>query len=217
MEHIDYVKLKDVSLTCKPSELIFPSWMDNLDSFSHEFETGKVYAVVSEPGYGGWALSYLLSGKTKGFTGDIYINDTRITSDSLSSYGGWYLGEGVTRKKNIFGFKRELTVREQIECAPSNQYSLEELIQLFDLSLTRIERAFRYISNERWNASTAIGLIYGKQIFCFPYIKDDVKDIIWYRLKYNSAIIKQHKGITIIPVQSASIVEEFVDEIIYLT
>ncbi|REE91367.1 hypothetical protein A8990_10572 [Paenibacillus taihuensis] len=103
----------------------------------------------------------------------------------------------------------------KLQSAPLNQLSLEELINRFELSPTRLDRIFQHVGNERFNASTAVGLLHGRQIFCFPWI-GEAKNILSYRLGFNSALIKQQNGITIIPVQSASVVEEFADEVIYL-
>jgi len=109
-----------------------------------------------------------------------------------------------------------MTIREQLESSLSSRYSVDELMDLFELAPSRMDRTIKFISNERWNASTAIGLANGKRIFCFPWLEDSVKIIIRERLRLCSEIIENNKCMMIIPVQSASIVEDFVDEIIYI-
>lgn len=111
---------------------------------------------------------------------------------------------------------KELTIREQLESAASSNYSVSELVDLFGLAPTRMDRVMRYISNERWNASTAIGLTYGKRIFCFPWLEDSIKNLISYRVQYCCEFLKQNNCISVVPVHSNSIVEDFADEIIVL-
>jgi len=212
MLDINQVMLKDVSLTCNPAMWNFNSFKDHLNNFSYAFTMSKVYAIVSEPGKGGWALSYLLSGKTKRYKGLVNIDGNSVSQQFLKLHG-WYVGEGLP-KKNILS--KEMTIREQLESSLSSRYSINELINLFELAPSRMDRTIKFISNERWNASTAIGLVHGKRIFCFPWLEDSIKNLIRGRLRLCSEIIKNNNCMMIIPVQSASIVEEFVDEIIYI-
>ncbi|MBW7454006.1 hypothetical protein ACFOLF_32430 [Paenibacillus sepulcri] len=213
---MNQVELKNISLKCKPAIMNFDSWQDQLSHFSYTFTAGKIYAVVCKPGEGGWALSYLLSGKTQAYKGEILIDGDIINRRSLQSYG-WYIGEELP-KKTLLGirYRKELTIREQLESAVSSQYTVSELVDLFELAPTRMERVMRYISNERWNASTAIGHAHGKRIFCFPWLEDSIKALIGYRVQYCCEFLKQNKCISIVPVRSQSIIEDFADEIIFL-
>ncbi|MEK5236063.1 hypothetical protein NST99_10230 [Paenibacillus sp. FSL L8-0470] len=160
MEQIASLEMQDISVKCKPTMWNFVSWTDQLQHFSCRFDSGKVYGIVGQPTKGGWALSYLLSGNCKKFQGDILIND-RLVERNLLYTKGWYVGEGL--KGGLF--KRQLTVREQLERGISVDYTVDELIDSFELSPSRLDREIRYISNERWNASAAIGLAHGKQVF----------------------------------------------------
>jgi len=99
MLDINQVTLKDVSLTCNPAMMNFNSFKDHLNHFSYAFTMSKVYAIVSEPGKGGWALSYLLSGKTKRYKGLVTVDGDSVSPEFLKLHG-WYIGEGLP-KKNI--------------------------------------------------------------------------------------------------------------------
>ncbi|MWC31233.1 hypothetical protein [Paenibacillus sp. MMS18-CY102] len=216
INEVETIELQHVSLSCKPKRMHFKPVKEQLRLFSHVFTQGKTYAIVGEQGRGGGALSYLLSGKVQTKSGNILINN-KINEAHVFQPIGWYVGEdGKSSFASRLGMKKQKTIREQLENAPPGNYSTEQLITLFGLSASRLEREINYISNERWNASTAIGLAYGKRIFCFPWLEDDMKGIIRARLKLCSSILKQNKSILIIPVQSDSIVEQFVDEIVYI-
>ncbi|GIO86407.1 hypothetical protein J25TS5_33390 [Paenibacillus faecis] len=214
MQQLKNVELVDITLRCRPKMHNFDSWRENISHFSYEFMPGKIYAIVSQPGGGGWALSYLLSAKVSNYTGRIFINQEMAHSKDLLSYG-WYIGEGV-RAKNNFGLVRKLTVREQLISCELSAFTIEKLVDLFELSPSRLDRELKYISNERWNASAAIGLAHGKQIYCFPWMDDMWKEVIKVRLRHCSEVLKQNNCLVIIPTPSLQIVKDFVDEVIYL-
>jgi ABC-type multidrug transport system ATPase subunit len=190
----------------------FVSRTDRLQHFSYRFHSGKVYGIVGGPSQGAWALSYLLSGNYKKFQGDIQINDRPAERDILH-INGWYIGEGIRRGL----FKRQLTIREQLEMGVSIDYTVDHLIEVFGLAPSRLDREMRYISNERWNASAAIGLAHGKQIFCFPWLNDEWKNAISGRMAHCSDILRRSNRILLIPVSNLSVVEDFIDEAVYLS
>ncbi|MNI18859.1 hypothetical protein D3C73_722790 [compost metagenome] len=141
-------------------------------------------------------------------------------NNALSNYtilrtSGWYIGEGLLIR-NMFGFYRKMTIREQLARYNSSSYTIDELIDLFELSPSRLDREMKYISNERWNASTAIGLANGKLVFAFPWLDDIWKDAIKVRIRHCSRILKQNNCIVIIPTTNLYLIEDIVDEIIYL-
>ena len=156
----------------------------------------------------------MLSARVRKYKGRIFINQEMAHSNDLLSYG-WYVGEGV-RAKNSFGLERKLTVREQLISCESSDFTIEKLVDLFELSPSRLDRELKYISNERWNASAAIGLAHGKQIYCFPWMDDTWKEAIKVRLSHCSEILKENNCLVIIPTPSLQIVEDFVNEVIYL-
>ncbi|MWC29494.1 hypothetical protein [Paenibacillus sp. MMS18-CY102] len=157
----------------------------------------------------------MLSGRTMNYKGEIMMNDQLIKTEMLREMG-WYIGEGVEERRSFFGKAKGKTITEQLQVNQNKQYISKQLIEIFALSPSRLDREMKYISNERWNASAAIGLASGKRIFCFPWLDDSVNEIIRARLQLCSNVLKKNNCILIIPIQSESIVEGFADEIIYL-
>ncbi|GAB6988155.1 hypothetical protein [Paenibacillus pini] len=109
-----------------------------------------------------------------------------------------------------------MTIREQLERATSNHFSMSELIYLLELSPSRLDREMKHISNERWNASIAIGMGQGKRIFCFPWLNHVWKDALKVRLEHCSGVLKQLNCILLIPTHSPTIIEDIVDEMIFI-
>lgn len=215
-DSVQTIDLQDVSLACKPEMWNLSTVKEKLNSFSYTFYQGKTYAVVSDAGAGGGALAYLLAGKTTKYKGSIILND-RLIDGGLLNKIGWYVGEGLKGRERFLRKTIELTIREQLQNSQTRLFSSDQLIDLLQLSESRLDRDINHISNERWNASTAIGLANGKHIFCFPWLDDKVKQLVSARLETCSSVLKQQNCILIIPVQSSSIVEDFADEIIYIS
>lgn len=213
MKNLSILDLEDVSISCKPRILNFESRKDSLKHFSYRFTSGKTYALVNNIGEGGWALSCLLSGREQRYSGGIAIDGNKIERGELSAYG-WYVGEGIQSKVPFY--KKGMTVREQLESGTSKEHSVEELIDAFELAPSRLDREIKHISNERWNASIAIGLAHEKQVFCFPWLSDMWKEAIIARLAHCSTLLKQYNCILLIPVQSLTNLESCIDESVYL-
>ncbi|WP_405116037.1 hypothetical protein MHH28_14510 [Paenibacillus sp. FSL K6-1217] len=213
MKNLSILDLEDVSISCKPTMLNFESKKDSLKHFSYRFTSGKTYAIENNIGEGGWALSYLLSGREQRYSGDIIIDGNKIERDKLNIYG-WYVGEGIQSKVPLY--KKSLTVREQLELGTSKRHGVKDLIDAFELAPSRLDREIKHISNERWNASIAIGLAHEKQVFCFPWLNDMWKEALIARLAHCSKLLKQYNCIFLIPVQSLTNIESCIDEVVYL-
>lgn len=214
MERVDRLDLIDLSCSCQPFLHNFNTWTETLSNFSYSFFPGKVYSVIGEPGKGGWALSYLLAGKVRNYGGDIFVN-SKIGNLQLLKKVGWQVGEGI-QEKPLSRFFRQRTIREQLVSCNENGYTEEGLIEAFELSPSRLDRKIKYISNERWNASSAIGLGLGKQVFCFPLFDEMWKETIKVRLKHCSEILIQEGCIVILPTTSLSLIDDFVHDVVYL-
>lgn len=65
MNVINNITLKRVSVICKPKMFGIQAQRDKLVNYSHTFVASKVYGIVSRPGRGAWALSYLVAGKVQ--------------------------------------------------------------------------------------------------------------------------------------------------------
>lgn len=142
---------------------------DILYSDHFKFQGGRIYSIIGEIGSGGWAISYLLSGKIPIEKEGLFINGGKITVGEYLDIG-WYVGEGSPNKQ---GFYNDRSVRKQIRrgLRQSKLGVLEDdIISKFDLSRERLDCKFSYLSWERWKASAAIGYAYGKKLYCFPFL-----------------------------------------------
>ncbi|WP_138751237.1 hypothetical protein [Paenibacillus sinopodophylli] len=213
MDKLSEVSLENISVHCKPYILNIKAMRDEINSFSYTFKEGHVYGVISQPGNGAWAISYLLAGRVKKYSGIIKING-EIANSKLLGSNSIHIGEGLNPKRWLIVDSKK-TIRQQLEEGDSS-YSINDLIALLDLAPSRLDRSIKYISNERWNASVAIGLAHSKHVYCFPWFNTDWKSIIHFRLKYCADVLRANNKIMIIPTDSARYIENTVDEIIYL-
>ncbi|MCD1260545.1 hypothetical protein B5M42_017220 [Paenibacillus athensensis] len=158
---------------------------------------------------GGWALSYVLSGKAEIQSGEIFLDQTPATSSCLSKVG-CYVGEGYLNKR----FLGEKTIRQQImQGLKENRssFSLQEILDLFELSSSRLDRKLDQISNERWNASAAIGFAHGKRIYSFPWLNTAWIHRLNQRIEHCVTVLKQYGAIVLIPTSHAASLSEIVD------
>lgn len=213
MNQLTEVSLENISAYCKPYIFNMDPMPDKLSSFSYSFKEAHVYGIISQPGGGAWALSYLLAGRVRKYSGTIIMNGEKANGGLLES-NSVYVGEGLQAGRWIWSINRK-TILEQLEEGDSS-YSVGELIELLDLSDSRMDRSIQYISNERWNASVAIGLAHSRQLFCFPWFDSAWKSINRGRLKHCAEVLRANKKIMIIPSDSTLYLENIVDEIIYL-
>jgi ABC-type glutathione transport system ATPase component len=213
---IEGLQLKNVSVRCKPSILGIDSKVDKLINFSHNFCNSTVYGVISNPGEGAGALSYTLAGKAKLSSGDIVAGDNEKWDMKRLRQHSCYVGD-ILYKRNKWGLKYYPTVEQLLEeDVVLPKPSINNLVEQLELSPTRMNRPLHLISNERWNATVAIGLAQGKSIFCFPFLNKDWKESLIVRLETCSSILKNHQCITIVPSDSEYILTNIVDEVVNL-
>jgi len=212
VQSFNLVQLKKITVVCDPQLPNYGQMRDCCQDFTADFSSGNAYGLIGECGMGGWALSYVLSGKTEIQSGEISLDQTPVTSSFLSKIG-CYVGEGYLNK-SLFG---EKTIRQQIiEGLKANDinFSLQEIIDLFELSQSRLDRKMGQISNERWNASAAIGFAHGKSIYCFPWLNTAWINTLNQRIEHCVRILKQFGAIVIIPTSNASLLNQIVDSTI---
>jgi ABC-type multidrug transport system ATPase subunit len=210
------IALKNITLNCKAKMYLFESMWDRLANFEARLSSSKVYGVIGKPGGGAWALSYLLSGKAQPATGEIYWNG-ELAAFSLFRELGWYVGE-LLYSRNKWGLKTYPTVQELIAQGENRtQYDVAGIVDELELSPSRLNRPMPYISNERWNATVAIGLVHDKKLFCFPWLDHSWKERMESRLERCSSVLRRSNAITIIPSNDTTSLTNIVDEFIYLT
>ncbi|GLX68014.1 hypothetical protein [Paenibacillus glycanilyticus] len=206
------LSVQNISARCTPSSFNIGSFRDEIKDFSYTFKSGCVYGIIGQPGQGAWALSYLLTGQIKRYSGKILADETIVNPQWLES-NSMYIGEELPRNRWLRGSNR--TIRQQLMDG-SSSYTVGEIVELLELSPSRLDRTIKQISNERWNASVGIGLAHQKVAYCFPWFNADFKEINRARLSLCSNVLKTQKTITIIPSDETSNLENIADEFIYI-
>lgn len=216
MKVIHSIELKNIYVQCKPRISGIDEQRDRLTHFNYRFCSTKVYGVVSKTGTGPWALSYLLAGQVKQDSGSIVANDDSELSQTQLMQSSCYVGD-ITYRRNRFGMKYYPTVRQLLEEDPTlSEEAIWNVVEELELSPSRMDRPLHQISNERWNATVAIGLSQGKSVFCFPYLDSDWKERLRVRLATCGELLRRKECIMIIPSNNESIISDIVDEMIVL-
>jgi hypothetical protein len=172
----DQLQLRSASL----GTWVLQGVYDNIHLFSFDFDFGKSYLLDSEICKGSWALSWLISGDKYSWNkrtdwgpfGDVLFNGKPYTA-SQRYVDAWRVMYGNQYKSYWF---RPRTVIEHIRYGLQNNpnpylKSEQDYISRFMLTPERLNRPITHLSGERWSASCAIGLAYGKRMFCFPYVE----------------------------------------------
>ncbi len=176
------------------------------------FESGKIYAFVSEYRQGAMYLAYLLGGKLDFNSVRIYCNDAKIDQNDLKSVS-WNLEPNC----ELYGRKQ---VKKSIEKAMSQNgcsESFQEIAEKFLLTPERYHRSFRNLSGERWRAAAALGYANGKKLFYAPY-----NPSTFYYAMCQSNLLKVLRVLTdygatvFLPVGSDAFVKHIADEVIVL-
>lgn len=200
-----------------PSLTNFGSMIDNINDLQCEFSSGKVYGIIGECGSGGWALSYLLSGRDASPNQKILVNNQEISQTDLKRLG-WYVGDGLIRNKII---NSEKSVLKQLQLGVKhniNSITVEEIVDKFNLSHDRLHKKLNELSWEKWRASIAIGYAHNKRIFCFPWLNTaQINDLILNTgFHIYTDILREEGSILIVPTNTKEALELIADEYIVL-
>lgn len=214
MIKVNSISVKDLNISCTATIYNMRSMKEEIAGFTYYFVPGKVYGIIGKAGMGAWAIAYVLAGNSSSYSGSISINGT-VADTTILRENGWYVGERLKRR-GILGISKSLTVLQELEREEPNAESINNWIEQLELSSTRLGRPIEHISNERWNASVAIGLAQGRSVFCFPWFGQEWKEILRVRLATCAELLKKQGCIMIIPSDSPLIIDSFVDEFIYL-
>ena len=85
-----------------------------------------------------------------------------------------------------------------------------ELLEIDDYT-ERFERPWKYLGNNKWICSAALGLAEGKKYFCLPWMRTCVMDYQEYRNNQIFQAIKKINGKIIFPVEGL-IDNRFIDD-----
>jgi len=184
----------------------FYTAQDVLSKHSNYIFTPGINKLVGEIDSGNWAISYLLS-MYKYRPGNFVlsepcqaiVNDEIISLKQLSEISCY-----MDRRYPLFSAKTSVRklIMKGLKHSQSN-YSYEELRQLFDLDSQRVERPLSQVGNEVFRAMAAIGLAYGKEIYCFPWLSHMRFEYYNRNMTGVLEILADLKKVAIVPVGAA--------------
>lgn len=194
--------VEHVSLSVKAEYYLIGKVSEYFSYITTEFEAGKVYCIDCGLGYGGWALSWALTGKYKldqSLTkGTIKLDGKEISNSKLKELG---CPVGLTGYEGTFSEKKSVRKLLTKTIAKNPRFSsIKELQDIFKLAEGRLDRGIKSYSGERWRASLALGFGAGKKVYGFPWLKPEFvgtyKDL-W--MKEMIGFLKSEGCIVIIP------------------
>jgi hypothetical protein len=194
-----------------------------IKNFSHVFTSGKTYGIVGEFGDGAWSIACLLSGLVS-LPVHKNLGKSSITLNGMSASrkelykNSCFLKSGVAEEKRFA--LRERTVREQIIRGISHtqgSYSIQDIVELFQLSSERLDQPLSIYSGEGWRASIAIGFAYGKKIFACPWLQPSSLHYVGsVEFQPFFDLVKQSGAIVIMPTNKIIWAEHCADELFFL-
>lgn len=213
----EIVQITNVTTIGDPELAEYGKMKDMCNNFTFQFLGGKSYGIICECGAGGWGLSYALSGKGDIIEGQLLINRNQVNKQFLMKYG-WYVGDDFVGK-GAFGRIKRFSIRQQITNGlkqSKTDLTMEQICSMLELSDSRLDRDILSISNERWNASVAIGLAHNRKLFCFPWLNTGWVNTLFVRLQTIAHVLKEQGAILIIPTAKTDVISKIVDETLFL-
>ncbi len=177
-----------------------------------QFESGKIYGLISEYEQGAMYLSYLLGGKVDFGDLKIYCNDIELSRGDLEQIS-WNLEPTNEKYKSAVVKKSIVKAIQKNECIEN----FDAIAEKFILTEPRYDRKLFQLSGERWRASSALGYVKQKKIFYAPY-----KPSKFYYQMCQSGLLKALKELTasgaivLLPVGSDDFMKCIADECIYI-
>jgi len=136
------------------------------NDFSYKFYSG-IYFLTGEIDCGAWSFAYsLLNEATIGgiLYKNITLNGEAVDLEEIKKLS-FHVGQFKIYKKRIF----DDVLRKALEKSKSD-YTVEELIEKFELDRSYLDLEMRVLNMRRWGCSSAIGLALNKKIFVFPWL-----------------------------------------------
>lgn len=177
------------------------------------FESGKIYALVSEYGMGCGYLTSLLGGKAQAPSGlRVLCQGQEVSQEELkensfcldidvSDFGGKYVRKSIEKALSKSGVKSDI----------------KDIAKRFGLTPERLDRKFSQCGNEGARAIAALGYAMGRKIFYTGYHPS-----YYYSSRIDSMWLVALKELTdsgavvLLPAGSDIVVKHFADEVIYL-
>lgn len=151
----------------------FYSSEDILQEYNDYSFSKGINRLYGEIDSGNWAVSYLLSmykKKSKDFTifedTRILVNDNEMKLEELLKYSCYMdnLYPLFSTNKRIDKIVAAGISKNKLDCSPN------DVRDMFGIDSNRFQRPLRGTGNERFKMMAAIGYVYGKEVFCFPWM-----------------------------------------------
>lgn len=182
---------------------VFYSAHDSLSNCSRYTFSPGINKMIGEIDSGNWAISYLLSmykHMPKDFTlfenPQIFVNDKSVSLNEFSETSCYmdklyplFSDSKSVKKLVVDGLKHS-----------KSKYSTEDIMDMFCLDSERFERPLNQAGNEIFRAMAAIGISYGKEIFCFPWMSRKRFDYYNKNLIHALSVLEKLKKIVILPI-----------------
>lgn len=182
-----------------------------------DFKAGNVYCIDCGLGYGGWGVSWAMTGQysltqNKG-KGVIKVDGVEIPHHKLKEFG---CSVGLTGYEGTFSAKKSVRKLLTKTIAKNPRFSsIKELQDIFKLAESRLDRGISCYSGERWRASLALGFGAGKKVYGFPWLKPEFvgtyKDL-W--MKEMIGFLKSEGCIIIIPTNYQDSFSDLFDKVL---
>lgn len=199
---------------------------DSFSDFNFDFVFGRSYLLDSPICKGAWALARLIAGETKqrgkwthhGPFGTINLNGQPYSEEQRRK-DAWLVHWSEMRGYWSPRTSTQAHIQRGLRTNP-NPYFTHELqyFAYFDLTPERFTRSIRMLSHERWRASCAVGLAYGKRIFSFPYVEFVrpylIAEYIDAWLKPVINILSASGALVLVPALEDSVSRRLCDEIV---
>lgn len=93
------------------------------------------------------------------------------------------------------------------------EMSFTDILELLEINdyIERFERPWRYLGNNKWVCSAALGIAEGREYFCLPWMHTSVMDYQEYRNNQIFQAMKKIGGNIILPVEGL-IKNRFINE-----
>ena len=148
-----------------------------------------------------WALSYLLSmyRKNKDF---ILFNELKITVNNNSMQISEFLKLSCymdelypmfSTKTNI-----ETLINQGLKKSKTNM-TADEVVDAFKLDEERIALPISQVGNMKFRAMAAVGVSFGKEVFCFPWFSEKLFASYHNHLIYTLDVLEKMNKIVVIP------------------
>ena len=213
VRNLDYMRTDETMSSSEP----VMKWgrIGKLTNFSYSFQYGKAYLLESTANGGGWSLSWIIGGLIEQTNGTIERDGFEYARVERRK-DAWCIRH-ETSPKNLFWEPSVISqIRHGLKLA-NNQFlqSEEELINRIGLSPERYKRPLRQLSHEAWRASCAIGMAFGKSIYCFPYMSPDYLEH-YPDFKGIINLLKESSALVLLPTKATLDINGWFDEIVQL-